>query len=214
MKQEQIPFMLSAIGAIITDSHLVYTSGRHGSAYVNKDAIYPHTEFTSDLCRIIAEQLPEDGIEVVVAPAVGGVILSQWVAFHLSKLTGRQVLGLYAEKSESGDAFVIKRGYDRMIPGRRVLLVEDVLTTGGSIKKVGEVVRTLKGNIIGVAAICNRGAVTVEDLGGVPKLSAIMNVTLDSWSEEECPLCAQGVPINTDVGKGREFLARKATTAK
>lgn len=202
--------MLGAIGAIVTDSHLVYTSGRHGSAYVNKDAIYPHTELTSDLCLAIAEEFAGEGIEVVIAPAVGGVILSQWVAFHLSKLTGRQALGIYAEKDESGDAFVVRRGYDKMVPGRRVLLVEDVLTTGGSVRRVGDAVRALEGDIIGVAAICNRGNVAVEDLGGVPKLSALMNVTLDSWPEEECPLCAKNIPINTEVGKGREFLARKA----
>ena len=98
MNQQEVLRILRKVGAVIVDSHIVYTSGLHGTAYVNKDAVYPHTKEISDLCRAIAGQFVDDGVEVVIAPAVGGVILSQWTAHHLSELTGREVLGIYAER--------------------------------------------------------------------------------------------------------------------
>ena len=209
MDQEEVLKVLSKVGAVITDSHVVLTSGKHANAYVNKDALYPNTGETSRLCRAIAEQFTYANVQVVIAPAIGGVILSQWIAHHLTDMYGRMVFGVYAEKSEDGDTFVIKRGYDRFLAGKNVLVVEDILTTGGSARKVVEAVRLIGGNLVGLGALCNRGRITEKDVGGVPRLSALVSVELDAWDEEGCPLCAQNVPINTAVGKGREFLARK-----
>lgn len=151
----------------------------------------------------------DDNVEVVIAPAIGGVILTQWVAYCLAELTGSEVLAVYAEKSDEDSSFVVKRGYDKLVAGKRVLVVEDVLTTGGSAKKVVEATRTIGGNVIGLGVLCNRGGITAEDVADVPRLFALTNVSLDAYDEADCPLCAAGVPINTDVGKGREFLARK-----
>ncbi|TAL51385.1 hypothetical protein EPN81_00060 [Patescibacteria group bacterium] len=90
-----------------------------------------------------------------------------------------------------------------------------MLTTGGTVLKVVDVVRRHGGNVTGVAALCNRGSVTPVDIGDVPRLQALLNIRLDSWAATEiepCPLCARNVPINTSVGKGREFLARTRKT--
>jgi len=216
MNQPEVLQILSKVGAVITDNHIVYTSGKHGTAYINKDALYPHTKETSRLCLAIAEQFDEFykddmEVEIVIAPAVGGVILSQWTAYHLTKLTGREVLGVYADKIKVNgeDDFVIKRGYDKLISGKNVLITEDLLTTGGSVRKVVAAVRAIGGNVVGVGVICNRGDVTPADLGDVPKLFALTKVKMDAWDEEACTLCLDGVPINTDVGHGREFLAKQ-----
>ena len=209
MQEQEVLQILGKVGAVITNSHIVYASGKHGEAYVNKDAVYPHTKETSRLCRAIAEQFADDGVETVVDPAIGGVILSQWTAYHLSEITEREVFGVYAEKAEGGDAFVIKRGYDKVVAGKNVLVVEDVLTTGGSAKKVVEAVRALGGKVVGLGALCNRGRVMPQDVADPPKMFALVNVTLDAWDEADCPMCKQGITINTDVGKGREYLLRK-----
>ncbi len=223
MNEQEVLQVLGRVGAVIAGSHIVYTSGKHGTAYVNKDSVYPHTKETSDLCRAIAEQFVDDSVEVVIAPAIGGVILSQWVARHLSEITGREVFGVYAEKEGSDlasssygplppkheDRFVIKRGYDKLVARKNVLVVEDVLTTGGSAKKVIEATRALGGNIVGLGVLCNRGGITPQDVADPPKLFALVNVKLDAWDETNCPLCARNEPINMDVGKGREYLARK-----
>ena len=209
--EDEVRKILQELGAVIDNSHIVYTSGKHGSAYVNKDAIYPHTSETSYLCQLIAEYFIDDDVEVVIAPAIGGVILSQWIAYHLSQLniTGKEILGVYAEKVEGCDAFVIKRGYDKIITGKNVLVVEDVLTTGGSVKKVIDATRVAGGNVLGLGVLCNRGGITPTDVSDVPKLFSLVNIKLDAWDEADCPLCKQEIPINTNVGKGREFIARQ-----
>ena len=201
--------ILGSLQAFVTESHIVYTSGKHGSSYINKDALYPHTAETSQLCRLFAEYFLHDHVEIVIAPALGGIILSQWTAHHLSQLTQREVLALYAEKIEGSKDFVIKRGYDKLLPGKNVLVLEDVLTTGGSVKKVIEHVRTLGGNVVGLGVLCNRGNVLQEEVASVPKLHALITLSLEAWNPEDCPLCAKNVPINTNVGKGREFLEKK-----
>jgi len=207
VSQHEVMLLLERLGAVIVDSHIVYTSGKHGSAYINKDAVYPHAIETSRLCETIAEHFTDHEVHTVIAPAIGAVILSQWVAYHLTQRTGHAVAGVYAEKGEN-DTFTIKRGYDQFVVGRNVIVVEDVLNTGGSARKVVDAVRATGGNVLAVAALCNRGGVTTRDLGDVPELFALVNVEMDAWDAAECPLCREGKPINTQVGKGREYLDR------
>ncbi len=208
MEQAEVLKLLEQVGALITNSHLVYTSGRHGSAYVNKDAVYPHTELTSQLCQEIASKFADIRVEVVIAPAIGGVILSQWVAYHLTRLFQEEVFGIYAEKTMNG-GFAIRRGYDQLVAGKLILVVEDVLTTGGSARKVIKATRAADGIVVGLGVLVNRGRVTSSDVGYVTRLVSLVDLSLNDWEEGACPLCAQGVPINTKVGKGREFLARQ-----
>jgi orotate phosphoribosyltransferase len=194
--------ILAEAHAVLTGGHVVYTSGRHGSAYVNKDAVYPHPGRVSELCRLLADGTRALRPEVVCGPALGGIILSQWTAHHLG------ALAVYAEKLPAG-GLALRRGYDRLVAGRRVLVVEDVLNTGGSVRDAVSAVRKAGGEVVAVAALCNRGGVTAADLD-VPALVSLVELSLDSWEAADCPLCRAGVPVNTDVGKGREFLAARA----
>ncbi len=195
--------LLRQVGAIITDTHVVYTSGRHGGSYVNKDALYPHTMATSAVCATIAEQFANAGVEVVAGPTVGGVIMAQWAAHHLSARTGREVLAIYAEEEivEGEKQRIFRRGYDALLVGRRTLIVEDILTTGGSARLVVEAAGRQGGEVVGVAALCNRGGISAEDLHA-PTLFSLSEVPLESYDPADCPLCRAGVPINTSVGKG------------
>lgn len=211
MADQEVLATLARVGALITGDHLVYTSGRHGSSYVNKDALYPHTGATSEVCAGIARRFAEAGVEVVAGPTVGGVIMAQWTAHHLSALTGREVLAVYAEEEvgEAGDRHrLFRRGYDALVAGRRVLVVEDILTTGGSVRLVVQAASAAGGTVVGVGALCNRGAVTAEAIGA-PVLYCLSEVPLESFAPEACPLCAAGVPVNTRVGKGAAFAARR-----
>jgi len=228
MNEGEVLEVLARLGAVITDSHVVYTSGRHGTAYMNKDKVFPHSVDMMRICQELASRFTGDRVETVIAPAVAGVNLTQLVAHHLSEATGGEVFAVYAEKEtevisdpegkdrkcfvETGD-FVVKRDQDEFVRGKRVLVLEDVLTTGGSAKKVVEAVRALGGEVVGLGCLCNRGGITPADVGNVPRLEALVNVMLDSWPEAECPLCVQGVPVNTSVGKGKAFLGRKKAGA-
>lgn len=211
MNDLQIVQMFADTGAIIRDSHFVYSSGRHSSVYVNKDALYLHTEVIAQLCQRMAQPYSADEIDVVVGPVLGGIVLSQWVAHFLNaRRPAGETLAVYAEKEGDGPdkKFLFRRGYDRCIPGKNVLVVEDVLTTGGSAHQVIELVRRHGGRVVGLSALCNRGNVQPRDVGDVP-ISALIDITLETFAEEECPFCRQEVPMNTELGKGKAFLARQ-----
>src|SRR5947209_1066229 len=209
MNDPEIMQIFASVGAIVRDSHFVYSSGRHSSVYINKDALYLHSKVISTLCQLMAQPYNADEIDVVVGPVLGGIVLSQWVACYLnaSRSSG-ETLSLYAEKESDGPdkKFLFRRGYDRYIPGKKVLVVEDVLTTGGSARQVIELVGAHGGIVIGLSALCNRGDVQPEDVGDVP-ISTLVSVTLETFPEAECPFCQQHIPINTELGKGKAFLA-------
>jgi orotate phosphoribosyltransferase len=210
MNNEAVMQILVKLGAVITDSHIVYTSGRHGASYINKDALYKHTLQTSELCKVMAGTYDAQQVDVVIGPTIGGVVLSQWVSYHLNaKRSSGETLSLYAESEGEGQdkKFIIKRGYDAFIPGKNVVVVEDVLTTGGSARKVIECVLALGGNVLGLSVLCNRG-VKPAAVGNIT-IHPLINVLVDSWTEDECQLCKSGVPINTSVGKGKIFLEKQ-----
>ncbi len=208
MNEDQVLELLQKVGAF-RSGHFVFTSGLHADTYVNKDALYPYTGETSRLCREIAERFKDKNIEVVLGPAVAAAVLSQWTAHHLTELTGREVYAVYADKDGEG-GFVVRRGYDKIIQGKNVLIVEDLTTTGGSIKKVVDAARAGGAHIAGAIALCNRGGVTKEMTGNPDVFDQLLNVHLEQWPEEQCDLCKRGIPINTEVGHGKQYLAKKA----
>lgn len=199
--------LLKSINAIMTDSHFVYTSGKHGSVYVRKDILYPHTEMASKVARLFAHKFKNKKIDIVVAPAIGGIILSQWTAFHLSKIRKKEILGIFTEKDENGNQ-VFKRDYDKLVQNKNVLIVEDLTTTGGSVKKVINSVRKAGGKIIGVCVMVNRDpkSVTSKSIGA--SLSSLGTLEAESFDEKNCPLCKKNIPINTIVGHGKAFLVK------
>jgi orotate phosphoribosyltransferase len=211
MNDPEIMQMFTTVGAIVTNGHFVYTSGRHSSIYINKDALYAHTKIISSLCQLMARPYNADQVDVVVGPVLGGIVLSQWVAHSLNvNRTAGETLAIFAEKGDDGvdKKFFFGRGYDKLIAGRTILIVEDLLTTGGSVRQVVETVRGYGGNVVGVSVLCNRGNVQSADVGNVP-IDALISLSLETYTEEECPFCQQQVPINTELGKGRAFLAKK-----
>lgn len=205
---DEVIDMLKKSGGVITDSHLVYTSGKHGSVYINKDALYPHADFASRIGELFAEGHKDMDIDVVAAPALGGIILETWTAHHLSKLKGKEILGVYTEKDAEKNQ-VFTRGYDKLVKGKNVLVIEDLTTTGGSVLKVVNTVKNAGGNVVAVAVMVNRAPETVNsDMMGVP-FSSLAVLKAEAWDEADCGLCKTGVPINTTVGHGAQFLKHK-----
>ncbi|XOB41011.1 MAG: phosphoribosyltransferase family protein [Candidatus Nealsonbacteria bacterium] len=192
----------------ILKGHFIYTSGKHGEVYVNKDSLYMFPLKVKLLCERIAEHFKDKNIEIVAGPAIGGVVLTQWTAFTLTQFSGKDILAIYSEDGPNNTK-IFKRGYDKCVKGKRILVVEDITTTGGSVQKTVDAVKALDGIVVGVGFLWNRGAITSQDLG-VPEVFSLVNITFEAFDEEECPLCAQKVQINTDVGKGRQYLAQKA----
>ena len=198
------------VGAIL-EGHFVLKSGLHSDTYLNKDALYVHTivmqEVGSALSKLVLANL-EDRPEVVVGPAIGGVILAQWTAYALdassiyvdiNEKCFPEVLAVYAEKDLLvNGAFVFNRGYGALVAGKRCVLVEDIITTGGSIMAVASAVERLGGKVEGIFGLVNRGNVQIPDL------YTLASMEVDSWLPDECPLCKQGIQINSQVGHGRK----------
>lgn len=199
--------ILKSVGAVITDSHFVGTSGLHFDTYVNKDFLYPHTKETSEVGKLFAEKYKDKNIEVVVGPALGGIVLSQWTAHHLSEICNREVLAVYTEKSPDGGQ-IFTRGYENYVKGKRVLIVEDIVTTGGSLVKTAKAVKEAGGDIVDTCAMVNKNKDLNSKISDIP-FSFLSSLYVSTYEASECPLCKAEIPINTKVGHGKKFLESK-----
>ncbi len=205
--------ILKKTKAILADDHFVGTSGRHFATYINKDALYPHTGETSRIGELFATKYKNEDIDVVIGPALGGIILSTWVAYHLSKMKSIDILGIYTEKNAEKNQ-IFTRGYDQLIKNKKVLVVEDLTTTGGSVAKVVKSVKQVGGEVAGVCVMVNRDPkIVTNEAVGAP-FSSLATLEIPSYTADECPLCKKNKPINTTVGHGKKFLEEKARQDK
>lgn len=202
--------LLTSVGALLTDDHFVYTSGRHGSVYINKDALYPHTEKTSAVGRLFAQRFADISVDTIVGPALGGIILAQWTAHHLTVAHAREHMAVYAEKDGEG-GFTFRRGYDVHVRSKRVLVLEDLTTTGGSVRKVVDVVREVGGEVVGVGVMVNRDPKNVSQIQFSAPFRPLAELPAVSYDPADCPLCREHTPINTKVGHGRSFADAQVT---
>ena len=199
-QDERVKQILAQQNAVLTGDHFKYASGLHGTEYINKDAIFTDPKLTSELCKFLVRPFQARNIHTVAGPQMGGVIVAHDAACELSTMEKRQIWGVYAEKTEKGLKF--NRGYDEFIRGHNVLAVEDILNTGGSAKDLIEAIREAGGNVIGLAAIVNRGNVKPENVGNVP-IYSLLDVNMESWNPSDCQPCKDGIPLNMTVGHAK-----------
>ncbi len=175
-------------GALL-EGHFLLTSGLHSPVYWEKFRILQYPHYTEKLCQLIARHFKGDKVQVVAGPTTGGVIL----AFEVARQLG--VRGIFAEKE--GDERVFRRGLT-INAGERVLVVDDVLTTGGSISEVMKAVNKLGGTILGVGVLVDRAEQDKEF--GAPLFSCV-RATTQTYPPSECPLCAAGIPLTKPGGQ-------------
>lgn len=174
--------LLRQAGAVL-DGHFLLTSGRHSPLYVEKFRLLEHPPYTERLCRLIADHFRPQRVQLVAAPTTGGIILSYEVARQLG------VRGIFAEKEAEGRRF--GRGF-RLAPGERTLVVDDVLTTGGSIRDVIDAVRREGGEPLGVGVLVDRSGGRADF--GLPFFACVA-LDLPTYPPDDCPLCAQKVTL-------------------
>ncbi|MFA6474577.1 MAG: phosphoribosyltransferase family protein [Patescibacteria group bacterium] len=204
---ENLLAMLEEVGAVMPNDHFVGTSGSHFDTYINKDALYPYTDKVAMVGEMFAEAFKTYNVQVVAGPALGGIILSQWTAAALSKLTNTKVLSVYAEKKD--DTLKMTRGYDKIVAGKNVAVVEDLTTTGGSLQKVIDAIQTAGGKVVVAAVMVNKNPQQVNsDFFGVPFV-ALAEKIVTVYPAEECKLCANNIPVNTTIGHGKIFFESK-----
>lgn len=170
-------------GAVLK-GHFRLTSGLHSPVYWEKARVLQYPEYTERLCGMIADHFRGQDISVVAGPTTPGIILAYEVARQLG------VRGIFAEKEGSGER-AFRRGF-RIDPGERVLIVDDILTTGGSIREVMAAVNKLKGNISGIGVLVDRSPQEIDF--GVPFFSC-HRAEVITYLPEACPLCADGIPL-------------------
>ena len=206
--EKKVINILKKVGAILTDDHFVLTSGRHTDSYINPDKILPHPEINSFLSELMAKKYKNKDIEIVIGPAYGGIIFSQWVAFHLSRLKKKKISGIFTEKSAEKHQ-LLERGFDSLIKGKKTLIVEDITATGSSVKKVMHSVAKAGGIIKAVEVIVNRDKENVNSETIGVTFDSLITVKIESYDEKNCPFCKKNRPINIHIGHGKEFLDRK-----
>lgn len=179
LEKSQAIQIFSDSGALL-EGHFRLTSGRHSNQYMQCAQVLKYPACTELLAQHLAEVFKDDGVELVIGPAMGGIV----VAYEVARQLG--VPGLFTER-ENG-AMALRRGF-AIEPGQRVLVVEDVVTTGGSVKEVIEVVQQLGGQVAGVGVLVDRSNGSVDF--GV-KQAAVLSLDITSWEAESCPMCQEG----------------------
>jgi orotate phosphoribosyltransferase len=177
--------VLRACGAL-KRGHFLLSSGRHSDQYIEKFDLLRNPAATSAACASISEQFRDRSVDVVVGPTTGGVIL----AFEVARQLG--VAAAYAERAtSSGSGREFRRG-TAFAPGARVLVVDDILTTGGSLRETLEALEAHPVEVVGVSVLVDRSGGSADVR--VP-WTALATLDVASWEPEQCPLCAAGEPL-------------------
>jgi orotate phosphoribosyltransferase len=176
--------LFSRSGALL-DGHFLLKSGRHAGRYLEKFLVLQHPAYAVEIGRRMAGALAPSEPTLVVGPTTGGVLLAHEVARQL----GGPVRGIFAEPVAGGRA--LRRGWP-VSPSERVVLVDDILTTGASLVETVAAVRDAGVEPLAAAVIVDRSTATVE-LGF--KLHSLGRIEIPSWDAGDCPLCAEAVPL-------------------
>ena len=167
----------------LLSGHFVLTSRRHSSSYFQCAKVLQHPKYLTEFSRMIADEFENTEPDVVISPAIGGVVLGTEVGTQMGCRT------IFAERKEG--KMVIRRGFE-IVSGEKVLVVEDVITTGGSVKEVMDLVKESGGNIMGVGVLVDRsnGQANLHS-----KQFSIVEMDAVSYSTEEIPEDLAAIPI-------------------
>ncbi|PID28911.1 MAG: orotate phosphoribosyltransferase [Candidatus Cloacimonadota bacterium] len=165
--------------------HFKLTSGRHSDRYIEKIKIINQPDKTAILCKELAEKLKNIEADVIVGPAMGGIVLAFEVAKNLNKKF------VFTQRKDG--KMTIRSGF-ALQPGQKAIIIEDIVTTGGSVFEVIECLKEHQVEVSAIGVIVDRSGGKV-DFGA--KTEALLTADIQSWEADECPLCKENVPFNT-----------------
>jgi orotate phosphoribosyltransferase len=209
MEAQRILDFLGSEGAVLTNSHFIYTSGLHGTAYINMRSVAHHSWWLSAAGRQMGKLIRDEGADLVLGPETLGRTLAGYAALEIR---GQRGIWCDIVEDETGKnaKFSPKLGFDRLIPGQRVAIVDDLLTTGSSIKLAAELVKSHDGvPVVGVAVVRRTPDVSADDCG-----VAVLHVLADvpgfrTFTEAECQEhgpCSRRAPVVLRPGHGHEWV--------
>lgn len=164
------------------EGHFKLTSGLHSKYYLQSALVLQYPNFAEKLCASIAEHFKDKQIDVVIGPAMGAILVSYEVARHLG------VRSIFAERVDN--KLTLKRNFF-IDKHERVLVVEDVVTTGKSVYETIDVVKQYSSNIVGIGALVDRGGGFKTDLDYFP----LIKLNIVNYEPESCPLCKENIPL-------------------
>ncbi len=179
LTRERVEEILKEAGVLL-EGHFLLTSGKHSNRYLQCAKIFRHTKYSEELCAALASLFADERVDVVIGPAMGAVQMAYEVSRSL------KCENYFAEREDG--KMVLRRGFE-VTPGMRCLLVEDVVTTGGSVVEVKELVEKAGGIVVGIGSIVDRTGGEIQF--GVP-YKAVYSVKVEAWQSEDCPLCKEG----------------------
>lgn len=190
MEEREIMTIFTQIGAY-HQGHFKLSSGLHSPAYLQCALVLADPIISARLCGVLAKKLNTERPDIVIGPAMGGIVL----AYELARAVGARAL--FTERDKDGK-MCLRRGF-KVNPGDKIVIAEDVITTGGSVKEVVELLRQNNVEPREVACFIDRSG-GAADLGGINHRS-LVRLDIPTFREEECPLCQEGLPIQKPGSK-------------
>jgi orotate phosphoribosyltransferase len=191
IKTEEVMRNFEQAGAI-QKGHFKLTSGIHSDTYIQCAQVMQHPEFMHNLCSELGKKFRGDDIDVIVGPAIGGIIM----AHVMARVLGPWVRAIFTER-ENGK-MTLRRSFE-IIQGEKVLVVEDVTTTGSSVREVIDIINSRQGKVVGVGVLIDRSGGKVDF--GI-KTEKLLTVDIKTYLPEECPLCKKGIPAVKPGSRG------------
>lgn len=176
---DQVVQLMRSTGALL-EGHFLLTSGLHSHGYVQCARVLQYPQHAEALGQWIADTFRDTTVDVVISPAIGGIVIGQEVARALS------VRALFGERQQG--VMTLRRGLE-LSPGERVLVVEDVTTTGGSVREIIQLVKDRQGLLVGVGTLLDRSAGQIDF--SVPH-HPLATLTIENYPADDCLLCRQG----------------------
>ncbi|MBF0217804.1 MAG: orotate phosphoribosyltransferase [Candidatus Omnitrophica bacterium] len=184
MQEMEILDLFKKTEALLS-GHFKLSSGRHSAIYLQCALILQNPIISARLCAVLAKKFVQDAPDVVIGPAMGGIV----IAYELARALGTRAI--FTERDADGK-MTLRRGF-MVPPGSNVIIAEDVLTTGGSAKEVMDLLKQDGIKPVGIASLVDRSGGTL-DFGGV-KYESLLKISVPSFTPEECPLCKEGLPL-------------------
>ncbi len=187
MKEKEILELLKMTG-VIMEGHYLLTSGRHSARFLQCSQLLQYPDQAAKICAQMAASYRGSGVETVIGPAMGGVIL----AYETARALGARAI--FAEPAEG--KMVLRRGFT-VRPGEKVLVVEDAVTTGGSVQKVLDLLDHHCADVVAVSTMIDRSGGSVSFR---VSSAALLSMEIESYNSAHCPLCKEGIPLQKPKG--------------
>ncbi len=192
MNEDRVREILSESGALLS-GHFLLASGKHSDTYLQCAKVLQYPNFAEEVSKALAERVSDLKVDTVCGPALGGVVIGYELARQL------KAKAIFTERKNG--MMMLRRGFT-IEPGERIIVAEDVVTTGGSIKEVIEILTSLGAEVVALTAIVDRGG--GDSLGA--RFESLLQISPPTWEANRCPLCEAGEAVIKPGGALRKGL--------